>query len=292
MNAATPSIVGCALCGGREFVPVRTQANGWHIGRCRTCGFVQIIPKPTSRQVAALYDHDWDHFAPYVSQTEIHRRYFNRLIDWIGERTARPVAGTALLDVGCATGVLLEEAGKRGLAATGIDISADAVADCRRRGLSAVESRVSEYAKRPKIPAYDIVTALEVIEHEYDPISMVKSVKSLLKREGIFIVSTPNFDTSWRSVMGNRWVGYQHPEHLWFFTPATLRRLLADAGFAHVDIRADFPRNYEVTYAFRRLADYFPAAAPVLRPVAALTHALKLSNPVNPWGDMLAIARG
>jgi len=251
---------------------------------------VQILPKPTHKDVAGLYEHDWTHFSPYLSQTSAHREYFKKLLRFITHTTNGETHGKRILDVGCATGILLEEAKSIGMTAVGIDISEDAVSYCRSKGQAVLNTTLREFSTE-KIPAFDYITACEVIEHEYDPIMMIKSAFSLLKPSGLFLVTTPNFNTIYRKLFGSRWVGYQHPEHLWFYTPQTITDAFTRAGFTQISVRSDFPRNYELSYAFRRLGEYFPAGKFLFTPLERITHALRLTNPVNPWGDMLVIGR-
>jgi len=280
----------CDVCGSTVDRFVHRQSNGWEIRECGKCHLVQILPKPLRSDVAQLYEHDWEHFSPYVSQTSAHREYFKKLLRHIIRATDGETHGRRLLDVGCATGLLLEEAKSIGMTAVGIDISTDAVFHCRSKGLAAINTTLLEFSKE-KIPAFDVITACEVIEHEYDPIMMIKSAFSLLKPSGLFVVTTPNFNTIYRSLFGSRWVGYQHPEHLWFYTPETISDALSRAGFNTITVRSDFSRNYELSYAFRRLGEYFPAGKFLFYPLERITHALRLINPINPWGDMLVVAR-
>lgn len=280
----------CDICGSVAHRFVHRQSNGWEIRECEQCHLVQILPKPSRSDVTRLYEHDWEHFSPYVSQTNAHREYFKKLLRYIIRTTDGETHGKRLLDVGCATGLLLEEAKSIGMTTVGIDISADAVTHCRSKGLAAINTTLLEFSKE-KIPAFDIITACEVIEHEYDPITMIKSAFSLLKPSGLFVVTTPNFNTIYRRLFGSRWVGYQHPEHLWFYTPQTISDACSRAGFTHISVRSDFSRNYQLSYAFRRLGEYFPAGKFLFYPLERITHLLGLINPINPWGDMLVVAR-
>lgn len=288
-RTATP-LKQCDSCGSKKHSFVHRQSNGWEIRECGTCHLVQILPKPSRSDVARLYEHDWEHFSPYVSQTSAHREYFKKLLRFIIHATDGETHGRRLLDVGCATGLLLEEAKSIGMTVVGIDISADAVSYCRSKGQAVINTTLPEFSKE-KIPAFDIITACEVIEHEYDPIMMIKSAYYLLKPSGIFVVTTPNFNTFYRKLFGGRWVGYQHPEHLWFYTPQTISDAFSRAGFTNVSIRSDFPRKYELSYAFRRLGEYFPAGKFLFTPLERVAHALHLTNPINPWGDMLVVGR-
>ncbi|MBI3385865.1 class I SAM-dependent methyltransferase [Candidatus Gottesmanbacteria bacterium] len=194
----------------------------------------------------------------------------------------------SLLDIGCAMGILLEEAQKQGIAAYGIDISADAVKYCKKKGFT-VWQGTAETAKIPKEKTFDIVTAFEVIEHEADPVAMMRRVYKLLKNGGIALITTPNHDTFWRKLMGKWWVGYRHPEHINFFNRRSLDELFRRVGFSQIIIKKDPPRPFPLSFLFIRSADYFPGMGWLLRPIGNLIHRLNITNPINPWDDIMVI---
>jgi SAM-dependent methyltransferase len=242
------------------------------IGRCSRCGLVQKVPMPTAGEIRALYHEDLEHFEPYVEQLEVHQKYFQKKLHEIHKK------GT-LLDIGCAMGVLLEEAKKVGIRAQGIDISKDAVAYCRKKGLEASRT----YPKKK----FDVITAFEVIEHERDPLTMIGRVHSLLKNGGLAVLTTPNHSSIWRKFMGKWWVGYHHPEHVTFWDPTSLRELFTRTGFKNIVIRQDDPRPFPLSFVFTRSADYFPWAAGILKPVGKLLEKSGMINPINPWDDLI-----
>jgi SAM-dependent methyltransferase len=252
---------------------------------------VQVVPQPSQKEIRLLYRNDWKHFAPYQSQTDAHRTYFQTLFSFIfplhnGRGLPR------VLDVGSATGVFLSLLKKKGIRATGVDVSRDAVSYCRNRGLEAYEGTLFEIAKEKKWKGvFDAVFACQVIEHENDPFTFLKTMKRIIKPNGIVVITTPNHDTVWRRIMGKRWIGYQHPEHLFFFTPETLINLMHAVGLTVSLVRPDFSRPYNVGYAFRRLGDYIPKLYWFFRPFERLFQNVQISVPFNPWGDFLAIGR-
>ena len=113
------------MCSTSAFDYVYSYGNGSRIATCNACGFVQVVPHLSARQVAAKYHDDWNHFAPYVSQSSAHRAYFRVLLNYLG--TIVPMRGKKMLDVGCAIGLLVDEANNYGMEAEGIDISKSAV---------------------------------------------------------------------------------------------------------------------------------------------------------------------
>jgi len=281
----------CNACHGRSFDLIKMQENGRRIGRCQNCKLVQITPQPSQKEIRLLYRNDWKHFAPYQSQTEAHRTYFQTLFSFV-LRSRSLGRSPRILDVGSATGVFLSLLKKRGTQGVGVDVSRDAVSYCRKNGLEDYEGTLFEVVKKKKWKSvFDAVFACQVIEHERDPLTFLKTMKSIIKPNGIIVITTPNHDTWWRILMGKRWIGYQHPEHLFFFTPKVLTKLMHTAGLTVTSVRLDFSRPYSVPYAFRRLSDYLPTFSPLFFRFRRWTAGMQISVPFNPWGDFLIIGR-
>ncbi len=238
---------------------------------------------PSAKEISALYHEDLDHFTPYIEQLPVHHEYFRKKMEEICQQ------GT-LLDIGCAMGVLLEEAKKKGMKATGIDLSKDAIKYCRKHGLTAFHGTLNS---RPGLErgGFDVVTAFQVIEHERDPLKMMGRVYSLLKKGGMVVLATPNYGGFWRKLMGRRWFGFAHPEHVVLLDFNSMRLLLEKAGFRDIEIRADTPRPFPLSFAFTRAGDYFLWAAWLLKPIGKLLDRFNIINPINPWDDMIAFAR-
>jgi hypothetical protein len=105
------------------------------------------------------------------------------------------------------------------------------------------------------------------------------------------ILATPNYGGFWRKVMGKRWFGFAHPEHVVLLDFNSIRMLLEKAGFHDIEIHRDSPRPFPLSFAFTRGADYFPWAAWILKPLGKLFDHFDIKNPINPWDDMIAFAR-
>jgi len=280
----------CALCDKVGYRFIRKTFDNKEIGKCMTCGFVQVYPHATNKEIASFYDDDWDHFAPYLSQISAHRRYFKKILSLAKTRMQRPIK--SLLDIGCAIGVLLDEAKELGIQTRGIDISNGAVSYAKKHHLSVSLDTTESFRKKGRHnQEFDVITALEVIEHEKYPVMMVRNIYAMLRPGGIVILTTPNFHTVFRTLMGDLWVGYQHREHLWFFTPDTMKKLLQKAGFSDIRIQQDFFRAYSISFMFQRLGDYISFLRPVTRICASLTKGITVTVPFNPWGDMQVVAK-
>jgi|KBSMisStandDraft_5_1062788.scaffolds.fasta_scaffold16515_4 SAM-dependent methyltransferase len=100
-----------------------------------------------------------------------------------------------ILDVGCGTGANLEMLGEFG-DAEGVDVSTDALSFCRQRGLDSV--RLGEAEKLPyPDQSFDLVTALDVVEHLDDDLAGLKEMRRVLKPGGRAMMFVPAFMFLW-----------------------------------------------------------------------------------------------
>ena len=127
-----------------------------------------------------------------------------------------------ILDVGCGTGanlLMLSEYGD----AEGVDISKDALAFCRERGLDKVKLGAGE-----ELPyddgTFDLVTALDVVEHMDDDLAGLREMRRVLRPGGRVLLFVPAFMFLWglQDDVSNHRRRYRLPE---------LQRVLERAGF-------------------------------------------------------------
>jgi 2-polyprenyl-6-hydroxyphenyl methylase/3-demethylubiquinone-9 3-methyltransferase len=116
-------------------------------------------------------------------------------LDWIAARA--PLAGRAVLDVGCGGGILAEAMARLGARVTGIDLSEKAVqvAELHRHEsqLKINYQRVSAEDLAAREPGgFDIVTCLELLEHLPEPARMVAACARLVRPGGPVFFSTIN----------------------------------------------------------------------------------------------------
>jgi SAM-dependent methyltransferase len=100
-----------------------------------------------------------------------------------------------ILDVGCGTGANLLMLSKYG-AAEGVDISEDALAFCRERGLDHVKQGAGE-----ELPyedgTFDLVTAFDVVEHMDDDLAGLEEMFRVLRPGGHALLFVPTFMFLW-----------------------------------------------------------------------------------------------
>lgn len=127
-----------------------------------------------------------------------------------------------ILDVGCGTGANLLMLSKYG-DAEGVDVSEDALTFCRERGLNKVKLGAGE-ALPYDDGTFDLVTALDVVEHMDDDLAGVTEMRRVLRPGGRVLLFVPTFMFLWglQDEVSNHRRRYRLPE---------LRRVLEQAGF-------------------------------------------------------------
>ncbi|HET6978264.1 MAG TPA: class I SAM-dependent methyltransferase [Pyrinomonadaceae bacterium] len=152
----------------------------------------------------------------YTGRRKILARFVDEICRQVTDRRPK------ILDVGCGTGanlLMLSEFGD----AEGVDISEDALAFCRERGLDKV--RLGNGEELPYADStFDLVTGLDVVEHMDDDLAGLCEMRRVLRPGGRVLLFVPTFMFLWglQDDVSNHRRRYRLPE---------LRRVLDKAGF-------------------------------------------------------------
>jgi SAM-dependent methyltransferase len=140
-----------------------------------------------------------------------------------------------VLDVGCSVGKYFSKLPQQ-FTPYGIEIERNAADAARRifepRGGQVLNTDgVSGLAELPQA-FFTGVSMWGYLEHEARPREALQGVRRVITDDGVAIVKVPNFACWNRSLMGRKWTGFWHPDHVQYFTPAVLGRLARQCGFA------------------------------------------------------------
>ena len=149
----------------------------------------------------------------------------------------RPLAGKRALDVGCGAGLLCEPLARLGADVAGVDAAAENIAAAGAHAAAsglAIDYRCGDVGTLG-LAGFDLVTAMEVIEHVADKPAFVAALAAALAPGGLMVLSTPNRTTASRLLLvegAERLGAIPRGTHHWddFITPDELCELLADAG--------------------------------------------------------------
>jgi len=160
---------------------------------------------------------------------------------------AGPLAGRAVVDVGCGGGLLSEAMARQGARVVGLDLASDLLEVARLHALETgveVDYRLetAEGHARDHAGRYDVVTCMEMLEHVPDPTSIVKALAVLVRPGGHVFVSTLNRTPRayLMAVVGAEYLLRLLPAgtHSYekFIRPSELAAWGREAGLVHLDL--------------------------------------------------------
>ena len=139
----------------------------------------------SSPVVESLYDQIWSRKSPGSRDNTLSLRE-ELALQWL-------TPAESFLDIGCGTGELCRKASHKFTSIQGCDISNEALSIAKQNGISCQKVDLNESILPYDAGSFDAVTALDVIEHLFDPPTFLILVHQILKPGGQLILSTPNF---------------------------------------------------------------------------------------------------
>ena len=173
-------------------------------------------------------------------------KYVRDQIDqhWQADECSRiPLDGKTALDVGCGAGLLTEPLARLGAKMTAVDASPEVIAVAREHAATTgldIDYRVADVAALHG--EFDLVTAMEVIEHVAEPAAFVNALAKRLAPGGLLIMSTPNATALSKLMMivvaeGLGRIPRGTHDFEKFITPERMKALLGQAGFKCLDVQ-------------------------------------------------------
>ncbi len=208
------------------------------IWQCGTCGM--IFPDPMPVPLGGLSQHyatDADEFfANHDPQEKINTA---RLI--LDDAESMTGGKGTLLDIGAGRGETLKLALERGWTAVGIETSETFAAYAEKSAGARLYTKPIEECGFPA-EEFDVVILSAVLEHLYEPRSMLAEVSRVLKPGGLLFVDVPNerglvfkMGNLYQRLRGRTWCVNLSPTfppfHLFGFSPGALKTMLAQEGF-------------------------------------------------------------
>lgn len=250
----------CLVCG--DTGARRLHGRGSPLVRCR-CGLVFVDPLPTSEEIAAredeafrggLRDETAEMFTAYYRDfpDDPVVRGFRATVAQLRELTG----GGRLVDVGIGTGLLLHLAREGGFDPLGVEISPGAAEKAREE--FGVEVRVGDFLEVAPEEPVAAITMADVLEHTRDPRRFLARAVELLRPGGALFVAVPNHRSTlfWAADVLARVPGLAAtvgrlyvPNHYYYFTPATLSRLVESVGLRVVTVRGESPYLGRYTFS-------------------------------------------
>jgi len=81
---------------------------------------------------------------------------------------------------------------------------------------------------------YNGITLISLLEHLSDPLRTLQKCFDLLRDGGILLIKTVNYECANRKIKKENWTGFRPPDHVVYFGPSNLKRILTKIGFKKI----------------------------------------------------------
>lgn len=198
LQALSQDIPVCIICAAPSG-DYSIKLDNYRIYKCVNCGLEYTWPIPSEDAIREFYSQYSDIRASRDIVSMNAKRNFEKIVNYFGRKDI------SILDFGCGNGEFMNIAGDKCI---GIEL--------RRK---AENIRIFTSTINIKDIKFDAITMWGVLEHLTDPVGSVSEIKSMLKEDGIFVITTVNAEGI---------IPFYHkpPEHLTYWTKRSMEIFL------------------------------------------------------------------
>ena len=244
----------CPICGceNASEPSLRYSRDEWNLKQCSQRDLVYLENAPTYEALETEFA--WE--KTYHAEKSKRRRgktlsylvsdaakkvkllFRGRKVRAKEQRFIRRYIGTGrMLDVGCGAGRTLINL-RQSITPYGIEISPYLAGVsqqyCGPRGGQVVRNNAVDGMDVFDADLFDGIMMRAFLEHETEPRILLDKARRVLRPGGRIIIKVPNYACVNRVVRGSRWCGFRFPDHVNYFTPSTLGRLVQETGYREV----------------------------------------------------------
>ena len=241
----------CPICGRDNLnEPSLQYSQGeWNLKQCSQCTLVYLENAPSYEALESEFAWEKTYHAEksrrrkgktlsYLLSDAAKKLKFlirGRKVRAKEQRFIRRYIGTGrMLDVGCGAGRTLINL-PQSITPYGIEISPYLAGVsqqyCGPRGGTVVRNNAVDGMDEFDADFFDGIMMRAFLEHETEPRTLLDKARRVLRAGGRIIIKVPNYGCVNRVVRGNRWCGFRFPDHVNYFTPSTLQRLIHEVGY-------------------------------------------------------------
>lgn len=223
--------IQCIFCN-KKSEQIVIKENGYQGKKCSNCNLIFISPRPALNEIIDRYAQRNDNnLAQSDTSFEFRKRlYAKHHLSII----CRYIKKGYLLEIGAGAGFFLDEARKKGFDSSGIEINRIKANFIRSKfGIPCEDNPFQNSSYEGK--TFDVIYHCDVISHFYHPISEFQKINNKLNKNGLVVFETGNIGDV-KEKYYKVYDKFQYPDHLFFFSEKSLKKLLQLTGFELIKI--------------------------------------------------------
>ena len=238
----------CIVCGSSDSSPFFEFQFPWYskdtlykMRKCNNCGMLFYSPRMEADEINGMYDEDYYVFkASDGEQFEKMVPMYRRTASLVEEQ----VKVKKVLEIGCARGHLLALMKSKGWDVKGVEIASNTAKYANDKlGVDVFNGTIEDFSANQS-DTYDLVLAIDVLEHVPNPTSFIESIAKLHCSGDVLVIDTPNGGSANIDSAKGNWVGF-NPFHIFLYNHNNLRSLLEKSGYDVISVFSYNNKRYQ-----------------------------------------------
>ncbi|HEX9812147.1 MAG TPA: class I SAM-dependent methyltransferase [Burkholderiales bacterium] len=245
----------CVVCSGATEIALYCTVGAIDYVQCRRCRLVYVDRLASDDAMRGAYSGGVIRklrrrlMAPFRKLR--HHKHFaqsmeraRRIYAFAGSQVDRNGETIRFLDIGCNRGYLLAAAIERGAQVYGIELVREITLPFRNTYPELRDriysEKLSQVAPRLDSGSFDLITAIDVVEHFEDPVEDMRQIHRLLKVGGAAVLQTPDAGCEQAKATGAAWGALKPLEHLHLFNRENFAAFAKAIGFRAAETHEPF----------------------------------------------------
>jgi len=233
----------CPTCGPKAQKKLLHLYEGIGFYCCKSCNLNFASPRLIESELHKLYEgDDWRGYDNYKNWNYVNWVESNELSYRISRLNLKLVErflkkDSRILDVGCDIGLNIKLLNENGYPSKGVEISSISSRIANEIiGVKVENTELKDFSYQEK---FEGVMLMDVLEHLYDPIAVLKDINIRLNNQGLIFINVPHhagISASWKKFMHKikfkkSFKHFGFPAHLYGFDKQSLNKMLSKSGF-------------------------------------------------------------
>jgi len=248
--------INCPVCSS-ENKNIKFTKNGFKYTECQNCTMLYVTPRPTFDILKSFYSNsvNYKFFNDYIFPASIDIRrekiFKPRVETVIKLCKENKISTNSILEIGAGYGLFLEEMKKKDIFKNimGVEASDSLHERSKELGFNVYNGIFEELVIDEK---FNVIVSFEVIEHIFNPKSVLINFFDILEDNGLLLMTFPNYNGFDISTLMEVSDTIDH-EHLNYFNEKSIELLLGEIGFK--DIRITTPGVMDVDLVRNKILD-------------------------------------
>jgi len=249
-NKEDMNINQCINCSGSNFSFVYAAKDRFHklpgkfeIVRCQECGIYYTNPQLPENAIEEYYPENYICFVPTIDEESNSLKRFDQLVAMSKRRKQieKRIVGNVgkILDVGCATGIFLNEMKNHGWDCYGVEPNEKAALYAREKLDVPINNGTLDDSQFPD-NYFDVITLWDVLEHVREPNVTLAECYRIIKPGGLIFLSLPNSNSVERHIFNQYWLGWDVPRHYRTYDNKNITEYLRKQNYQNIKVKSFF----------------------------------------------------